>query len=187
MSQLYEIPGNEAKWLHFAYHKAYPRLEHGYWKHVQDSLKSNRTTRNLLGRQIMFLMPWGDKMLHNAYSSIPQSTCADVIDSRGIAFTYYNEAPHFRTVELLTQVHDSIAFQMPLSTPIIDHAKVILDIKASLETPLVWHSQTINTPVDLVVGKNLNKRSNYSKKVSLINTNIDALAYALKETHMKLT
>jgi uracil-DNA glycosylase family 4 len=187
MSQLYEIPGNEAKWLHSAYHKAYPRLEHGYWKHVQDSLKSNRTTRNLLGRQIMFLMPWGDKMLHNAYSSIPQSTCADVIDSRGIAFTYYNEAPHFRTVELLTQVHDSIAFQMPLSTPIIDHAKVILDIKASLETPLVWHSQTINTPVDLVVGKNLNKRSNYSKKVSLINTNIDALAYALKETHMKLT
>jgi uracil-DNA glycosylase family 4 len=186
MSQLYEIPGTEAKWLHSAYHKAYPRVEHGYWKHVQDSIRSTRSTKNLLGRQILFLMPWGDKMLHNAYSSIPQSTCADVIDSRGVAFTYYNEAPHFRTVELLTQIHDSIAFQVPFSTSVEDHAKIILDIKNSLETPLEWLSQKIQTPVDLVVSKNLNKFSMHSRKVKLSTLSVESLASKLKEVHMEL-
>lgn len=186
MSQLYEIPGTEAKWLHSAYHKAYPRVEHGYWKHVQDSIRSTRSTKNLLGRQILFLMPWGDKMLHNAYSSIPQSTCADVIDSRGISFTYYNEAPHFRTVELLTQVHDSIAFEMPLNIPVEEHAKVLLDIKRSLETPLKWNGHSINTPVDLIVSKNLNKFSSSSKKIKLEGLDVPALSHQLTEVHMKL-
>lgn len=189
MSMLYEIPGDQAKWLHSAYHRAYPRLEHGYWQHVKDELQSResyRTVRNLLGRQILFLMPWSDKMLNNAYSSIPQSTCADVIDSRGVAFVYYNSSPHFRTVELLTQIHDSIAFQMPLSTPLIDHAKVILDIKASLETPLEWNKKLINTPVDLTAGRTLNKKSNSTRKVKVSSTDALQLANQLKEVHMEI-
>lgn len=186
MSQLYEIPGTEAKWLHAAYHKAYPRVEHGYWKHVQDSIRSTYSTKNLLGRQILFLMPWGDKMLHNAYSSIPQSTCADVIDSRGVSFTYYNEAEHFRSVELLTQIHDSIAFQMPLNVPLEDHAKVILDIRRSLETPLNWNNHSIATPVELTVSKNLNKFSAHSRKIKSLNLSVEDLAFKLKEIAVQL-
>ena len=134
-AQYYEISTTESKFLHDKVHQVYPGIENGYWAYIQSCLRKNRQVENLMGRKVLFLGKWTDQLLHEAYCCLPQSTCADVIDERGIQFIYYNTAPYFKPVELLTQVHDSIAIQIPLWIDIKDHARVLIDIKNSLETP----------------------------------------------------
>ena len=153
----YEVPEREAKRIYNAYHLAYPGLRNSYWALVQRQLKENRILTNLYGRNILFLGLWSDKLLHEAYSAIPQSTCGDHVNERGLEFTYYNETPEFRSVELLTQLHDSITFQMPLSVPLSVHAQVLLAVRMSLETPLEYNGHKFVVPADLTIGKCMNK------------------------------
>jgi len=156
-SDMYDVPLNQAKWIHSAYHKAYPALEKGYWAYVQDQLKRTRTLTNLLGRKTLFLGKWEQNMLNAAYSCIPQGSNADHMNERGIEFIYYNTDPLFKPVELLTYIHDSLEFQLPLSLPLVEHAKVILKIKESLETPFRWRNEEFVVPCDLTVNFCLNK------------------------------
>lgn len=160
----YELAERIAKRIHTAYHSAYPGLRNGYWRYVQDELNTTRTLENLLGRRIPFFGQWGDKLLHEAYSAIPQSTCGDLVNTKGINFTYYNEEPEFRHVELLTQIHDSIEIQMPLSVPIAQHVYVLQEIKRSLEAPLHYRNHTFSIPVDLVVNTNMCKEEGVELK-----------------------
>lgn len=153
----YETSVSEAKSIYNAYHSAYPGLENGYWKYVQNCLRENRILENLRGRKVPFLGKWSDKLLHEAYSCIPQGTCGDCMNERGIIFTYFNEGKNFQKVELLTQVHDSMAIQVPLDLPLLEHAKILIEIKKSLEAPLEFKGREIQTPVDLVVNSCLNK------------------------------
>lgn len=155
---MYEIPEDQAKSIRASYHEAYPELMSGYWRYVKDCLCDTHELKTLTGRSIRFLGDLSDNStLSEAYSSIPQGTCGDVTNLRGVAYIYYNEAKHFRTVELLTQVHDSVVIQMALSEPVEYHAKVIADIKNSLQTPLTFEDRTFVVPADLTIGKCLNK------------------------------
>jgi uracil-DNA glycosylase family 4 len=154
-SLLHELPLATGKSIYAAYHSAYPNLQRGYWKYVQANLRANRTLQNFMGRRYTFLGKWGDSLLQEAYSYIPQSTCGDCLNERGIIFTYYNE--DFKEVELLTQVHDSMSLQIPLSVPWHRHAEILIAIKRSMEIPLDCDGREILTPVDLVVNNNLNK------------------------------
>lgn len=156
-SVMHELPLATGKAIHTAYHAAYPNLRLGYWKYVQNALRTNRTLTNLMGRKYTFLGKWGDTLFQEAYSYIPQSTCGDCLNERGIIFTYYNTAESFRDVEILTQVHDSMALQIPLALPMERHAEILIQMKRSMETPLECDGRTIYTPVDLVVNDCLNK------------------------------
>ena len=156
-AEKYDVPLDQAKWIHAAYHKAYPALEKGYWAYVQDQLRRTRTLTNLLGRKTLFLGKWEPSMLNAAYSCIPQGSNADHVNERGIQFIYYNEDPLFKSVELLTQIHDSIEFQIPLSLPLIEHARILTKIKASLETPFRFRQYEFVVPCDLTVNFCLNK------------------------------
>ncbi len=124
---------------------------------VQRQLKENRTLTNLYNRNILFLGYWSDKLLHEAYSAIPQSTCGDHVNEKGLEFIYYNDSSDFRKVELLSQLHDSVTFQMPLSVPLDVHARVLLQIRQSLETPLEYNGHKFVVPADLTIGKCMNK------------------------------
>lgn len=185
-AQYYEISTAEAKFLHDKVHQAYPGIENGYWAHIQSQLRKNREVENLMGRKVLFLGKWTDQLLHEAYCCLPQGTCADVIDERGIQFIYYNEDPIFKSVELLTQIHDSISIQMPLYIPIIDHAKVLIEIKKSLETPLNFRGRKFITPVDLNVNFSLNKHSGISLKKEKFSLNVDELAADLHNAIVSL-
>ena len=153
----YEVPESDAKRIHTAYHAIYPALRNSYWTYIQQELKETRALTTLMNRKILFLGLWSDKLLHDAYSAIPQSTCGDHVNERGIEFIYYNESPIFQPIELLLPIHDSIDLQIPLSVPLEQHAEVLIAIKASLETPLEWRGRKFVVPVDLVIGKCLNK------------------------------
>jgi hypothetical protein len=121
-----------------------------------------------------------------AYAHLAQSTCADKINEQGLEFIYYNQSI-FKPIELLAQVHDSIVFQIPLSLPWIEHAKMLLLIKGSLETPLEWHGTEIKTPCDLAVGLNMNKNSMKELKSKNIPITPELLADKLETIYLELT
>jgi len=177
----YELSITEAKNIHEAYHRAYPGLEKSYWKYVQNCLRENRTLTNLLDRKVIFLGKWGEKLLHEAYSCIPQGTCGDMINERGIIFSYFNSDPLFKHAEILTQIHDSMAIQIPLNIPVKDHATILVALKKSLETPLIFKGKKFIVPVDLVVNNCLNKErgielkgKNFSDKAEILADQLEA-------------
>jgi uracil-DNA glycosylase family 4 len=175
---MHEIDLAAAKSVYRAYHEAYPGLKGGYWKGIEEQLRADRTLTNLYGRKTTFFGHWDHKLLNTAYSCIPQGTCGDCINDRAINFTYYST--DCKPVELLTQIHDSMDIQIPLSIPLEQHALILLRIKASMEAPLVAHGRQFIPPVDLVIGKNLNKKKGVELKGKDFSEDVDILAEAIR-------
>jgi DNA polymerase-1 len=192
-----EMPESDAKATLERIHLGYPQIRGGYHQIIQNMLKRNRTVVNLFGRTRLFLGPvipaypntpasaCADTY-RQAYAHLAQSTCADKINEQGLEFIYYNQSI-FKPIELLAQVHDSIVFQIPLSLPWIEHAKMLLLIKGSLETPLEWHGTEIKTPCDLAVGLNMNKNSMKELKSKNIPITPELLASKLETIYLELT
>jgi ferredoxin len=119
------------------------------------------------------------------YAQLPQSTTADKINKQGVEFIYFNQQ-WFKDVELLTQVHDSVVFQIPLSIPWKQHAEILLRIKKSLETPMYWRGTEVKVPADLCIGFNMCKDLMFEMKSKEIPNNIETLASKLEEVHNDL-
>ena len=177
-------------------HRGYPQIRNGYHITIQNMIKKNRTVENLLGRRRLFLGPIIPSYpnipasacrdtYRQAYAQLPQSTTADKINEQGIEYVYYNQ-DLFSSIELLTQIHDSIVFQVPLSAPWTEHARMLLLIKQSLETPLYWHGTEIETPVDISIGFNMCKDSMRELKSKDVPTGIEQLALKLETLYNEL-
>lgn len=186
-----EIPETEAKYILEKIHKGYPQIRSGYHVIIQNMLKDNRTVTNLFSRSRLFLGPIipsfpnspqsaCQNTYREGYAQFAQSTCADKINEQGVEFIYYNQHL-FHHVELLTQIHDQVVFQIPLSIPLVEHAKAISLIKASLETPLYWHDREIKTPADLSIGLNMCKEEMTELKSKDVPTSIEMLSEKLHE------
>lgn len=156
-SLLYELPVAEGRMLHAKYHASYPGVRNGYHAQIRAMLSANRTVVNPFGRKILFLDRWGEELFKDAYDSLAQSTVADIVDERGLNYIYYNQTD-FGPLELLLQVHDSIVFQIPKAIPWSEHARMLLQIKNSLEQEIVWKTRRFVIPVDFQIS-----RSNMSK------------------------
>jgi len=192
-----EMSEIEAKATLERVHQGYPQIRGGFHQIIQNMLKHNRTVTNLFGRTRLFLgpiipsypfVPAGvcQNTYREAYAQLPQSTCADKINEQGVEYIYYNQHL-FKPIELLTQVHDSIVFQIPLSVPWIDHARMLLLIKESLETPLKWHGISFPTPCDIAIGFNMYKKEMIEIKSKKIPGNLNLFADKLKEIYDELT
>ena len=178
-SQIYEIPERDAKFIVEGYHSAYPGVRSTFHTYVRQHLATNRTLTNLMGRRTLFLEEWGDSLFKEAYACIPQGTVGDVINERGLEFCYYNQ-DQFKPLSLLVQVHDSIGFQIPLSVPWAEHARMLIAIKKNLEIPLTIHGQTFVVPADLTYGFSLGKKQCKELKHSRFPDTEEALAEILK-------
>ena len=183
----YEIPENDAKFLVDHYHKAYPGVRQGFHSFVKSQLAKNRTLENLMGRKTVFLDQWGDSLLKEAYSCIPQGTTGDVINERGILFIYYNQN-QFRPISLMNQVHDSVGFQIPLNCPWTEHAQMLLSIKNELEKPLTtYYGDTFHIPADLTMACSLWKEGHGDElKAAEIPSDVDEFAKKLESTYDKI-
>jgi uracil-DNA glycosylase family 4 len=191
-----EMPETDAKQTLEAIHRGYPQIRGGYHLVIQEMLRSNRMVTNLFGRNRLFLGPVFpdrftpksacDSTFREAYAQLPQSTCADKMNEQGIEYVYYNQQ-WFKPVEILTQIHDSLVFQIPLSIPWSAHADMLLRIKNSLETPLVWHEREIKTPVDLAIGFNMYKKQMKELKSKSIPSSPELLAEKLQEVYNDLS
>lgn len=180
----YEIPERDAKFIVDKYHKAYPGVRQGYHSFVKSQLAKNRTLENLMGRKTIFLDQWGDSLLKEAYSCIPQGTTGDLINERGILFTYYNQN-QFKPIALLNQVHDSVGFQIPLTCPWTEHAQMLLSIKNELEKPLTtYYGDTFYIPADLTMACSLWKEGHGDElKAAKIPDDVNEFAKLLEKTY----
>jgi DNA polymerase-1 len=191
-----EMQEAEAKHVLEKIHRGYPQIRGGYHKVIQNMLLKDRFVTNLLGRKRLFLGPIVESFpnvkrsavlstFRDAYAQLPQSTTADKINEFGLEYVYYNQ-DLFAPVELLAQIHDSIVFQIPLSVPWIEHARIILLIKKSLEKPLYWHNTEIPTPADLSVGLNMCKEKMIEYKSKDIPSDKYKLSELLEGIHKEL-
>lgn len=191
-----EMPEAEAKQVLEQVHKGYPQIRGGYHEVIKNMLFNNRTVVNLYGRTRLFFGPIIPSYpnipksacydtYRQAYAHLPQSTCADKINEYGLEYIYYNQ-DLFKPVELLAQIHDSVVFQIPLSIPWTEHARMILAIKDSLEIPLKWHDSEIPTPADLCIGYNMCKDDMAELKSKEIPNDKNLLADKLKDISDKL-
>jgi uracil-DNA glycosylase family 4 len=162
-----EMTETEAKRIIEQIHRGYPQIRGGYHVTIQNMLKKNRMVTNLMGRNRLFLGPIIPsypnvpasacyETYREAYAHLPQSTTADKINEHGVEYIFYNQ-DLFRPIELLAQIHDSVVFQIPLSIPWTEQARMLILIKSSLEQPLFWKGIKIDTPVDLSIGLNMSK------------------------------
>ena len=177
----FEMPETQAKMLVDRFHRVYPGI-HQYHAWVRAMLQQNRTLVNCFGRVRVFLDRWGDELFKEAYSWIPQSSIADKMNRQGINYVYYNN-DLFPELELLNQIHDSLVFQIPVSIGWERHAEMLLLIKKSLETPMVWHGKEFVIPLEFKFGHNMRD----TKKVGIEdNETVGRLADKLYEVYTKL-
>lgn len=192
----YEVPETQGKWLVERYHRAYPGVRQNYHAMIVRQLMTDRTLINLFGRHRMFLGPVFprppavpqhacNRTYKEAYAHIPQSTTADKINEHGVEYIYYNQ-DLFRPVELLNQVHDSTVFQIPLSVPWTEHARILRLVKNSLEIPLVWHDTKFVVPADISVGFNMGKKHMIEIKSKDVPSTTIMLADKLKDIYARL-
>lgn len=191
-----EMSETEAKRVIETIHKGYPQIRNGYHQIIIKMLMKDRTVTNLFGRKRLFLGPIVPSppsvsksaclnTYREAFAHLPQSTTADKINEQGVEYIYYNQEK-FKPIELLTQIHDSVVFQIPLTIPWHEHARMLLDIKNSLEQPLYWNEREIKTPADLCIGFNMCKEEMVEIKSKDFPTNQETLAKKLEEVYDKL-
>jgi len=167
-----DTPEGTIRPLLMRYHQIYPEVEQRFQAGIKAQLQENRIVTNLLGRKRKFMDRWGDTMFNEAFAQPAQSTIADIINRRGLAFMHHT--PSISSYTYLTnQVHDSIEFEIPLQYSWHHHASILLQIIASLETPLEAHSTKFVIPCDLEM-----RRHNYanSMEVPVQYDNVDMMA-----------
>lgn len=180
------MPENQAKFIVDSYHRAYPGVRGTYHTMVKRMLSTDRTIINLLGRKTIFLGEWGDALFKEGYSCIPQGTVGDIINEYGVEYIYFNLAKHY-PIEILTQVHDEVGFQLPTSLSWLDHARLLNQIKRSLEVPLEAHGRTFTIPADLSISLTFSKKHKYELKHAKWPATDEALAVELERLHTDLT
>lgn len=154
-SLMYEIPVSDGKFVHDAFHRAYPGIRQ-FHNWIQAELNRSRTITNCFGYAKRFLDRWGDELFKSAYSFIPQSTVATQVNTRGILYMY-NNCDLFEPVEILNQIHDSIELQIPLSIGWAQILKILQTLVQSLETPIVWKNSSFVIPAEVSIGNNFGK------------------------------
>lgn len=151
-AHIHELEESFAKFVHTRYHEGYPGVR-TWHESIQYALSNGRALYNPFGRKRIFLGRWDDDLFKEAYSFIPQSTVADIINQLGLRPLF--EDPFFKDVELLNQVHDSLVFQIPLSVPWIKQGEIALRLRQSLEQPIVYKGVSFRIPADFSIGRNL--------------------------------
>lgn len=183
----YQVTLDYAQGIHKLYHNSYPQIRSGYWEYVERELRNNnRTLTTLFGRRIRFMQKMSEQLKNAAYSAIPQGTVGEMINERALKFIYYNEDPIFAPVEILTQTHDSIDFQIPLDLPLENHAYIIRQVIDSLEAPLFYRHKPIVIPCDLVINYCLNKKKGVEIKAPVLPKSIDELSTVLETSINRL-
>jgi uracil-DNA glycosylase len=137
-----ETPTADARMFHTHYHRAYPGLSNWYQR-TQYELNKNRTLINPFGRRIRLLGRWSPELFNQAYSFRPQSTVADQVRN-AIDIIYRRDVKGdliVRPSELLSQTHDAVGYQYPLSQGIEALAHFAILVKEALEQPITYEGR----------------------------------------------
>ena len=180
-----EVPTDESRMFHKYYHLAYPGLTNWYQR-TEYELKRNRTLINPFGRKIRLLGRWGPDLFNQAYCFRPQSTVADQVRN-AIDITYRKDVARdtiVRPSELLTQTHDSVGYQYPISAGIEAFARFVFSVKEALELPITYEGRTFKILAEAKFGFNLgsyNKAKNTNPR-GMRKLNISSIDTIIEDT-----
>jgi DNA polymerase-1 len=154
----YQITEKEAKNIVERYHHIYKGVREWHSTVREELSRSNKTLTNCFGRKRTFLDRWGHDLFKVAYSYIPQSTIAELMNTYGVCFLYQRQ-DLFPEVQFLNTIHDSIRYQIPLSVGNKRIIEIIKAVKESLEHELEWRGKTFSIPVDTEIGFTFDKKN----------------------------
>ena len=132
------------------YHRRYPAIRGSYFRDIRRLCMRDKCLVNSWGR--CWDIRWDridDELYRQAYSFLPQSEVADLLNQWGLIPTYYymtslyNRPPN-------VQVHDSLL----LSVHAADAYDVALFVKDSLERPRLYAGNKLVIPVEFKIGVN---------------------------------
>lgn len=147
-SMICEIPQKEGKLIHSKYHRGYPGVRR-YQEYVESCLHKNRTIVNPFGRAIRYMEKMDTRLYNRAYSYIPQSTVAWIMNNFGVINIYENMSEN---VDILLQTHDSITFQIKLDIDINIISDILHRLKSDIEIDIPWQQSTFRIPLDVQGG-----------------------------------
>jgi uracil-DNA glycosylase family 4 len=157
-ARYYQLPVDEATFVVESYHRVYPGVREWHGSIRYELSQNSRTLTNCFGRRRTFLDRWGPELFKVAYSFVPQSTIADLMNRFGVLHLY-NRQDLFAPVQFLNTIHDSIRYQIPLSLGLPTVLDIINLVKLSLETPLSWKGREFSIPVDTELGFTFDKKT----------------------------
>jgi DNA polymerase I len=165
-AMIHRIQEGFARWVVESYHRAYPGVRQWH-ENIKRELHATRCLANLFGRKRRFYDRWGEDLFKDAYSYVPQSTVAEMINRRAILYSYYTS--HMKVIDLLNNMHDGLWFQIPISAGLEVHERCLRDMRASFEAPLKYKAYEFNIPLTCSGGFNLGERGedNLTGQVSL--------------------
>lgn len=121
------------------YFKMFPEIA-DWQKRIEDQVRRNRFVQNVFGYRIWFFDRMEGTIFKQAIASIPQSTVACLIN-RGYKAIHDNEPE----IQILLQVHDSLAGQYPVRIATEAREKVL----AHCSVPLQYPSGSLIIPVGI--------------------------------------
>ena len=177
----YQITEPEAKHIVERYHHIYKGVREWHATVREELSRSNKTLTNCFNRKRTFFDRWGHDLFKVAYSYIPQSTIAELMNTYGVCFLYERQ-DLFPEVQFLNTIHDSIRYQIPLDVGPERIIEIIKKVKESLEHTLEWRGKSFSIPVDTEIGFSFNKSSMLEWKAKKVDTQTSAsLAVELGE------
>lgn len=148
-----DMPKPEVEALLATYHQLYPNIEGVFHGGVIKQLRQNRTLTTPYGRVRVFHDRWPKtgigELFRKAYAYIPQSTIGDLINRALLDFDDWAVETLGR-VQVLTQVHDSILYQVKPAMAVAAKAK----IKELMERPIDFDYHKLTVPADFKRGMN---------------------------------
>ena len=109
LASLLECSLPEAKVYLNRYHSVYPEIREWH-ERIRSQLGKDRILRTPLGRVRKFMGRWGDELFRAAYSFIPQSTVADLLNL-GLLELWLTLKEHVPTAVPVLQVHDEVVVE----------------------------------------------------------------------------
>jgi DNA polymerase I-like protein with 3'-5' exonuclease and polymerase domains len=148
-----DMPKPDVERLLAAYHALYPNIEGVFHGGVVKQLRKDRTLTTPYGRVRVFHDRWPKtdvgELFRKAYAYLPQSTIGDLINRALLDFDKWCAGTLSR-VQILTQVHDSILYQVKPSMAVGARAK----IKELMERPIDFEYYQLTVPADFKKGMN---------------------------------
>ena len=124
------------------YHKAYPEV-HEWHERIRRQLAKNRTLSTPLGRSRKFLGRWGDELFRAAYSFVPQSVVADVLNL-GLIKLWLTLKEHVPGAAPILQVHDEVVVECKAAdAPAVDRL-----MHECIEYPLIIEGSVLTIPLE---------------------------------------
>ena len=156
-----DMPKAEVEVLLATYHQLYPNIEGVFHADVIKQLRKDRTLTTPYGRVRVFHDRWPKsgqvgELFRKAYAYVPQSTVGDLINRALLDFDKWCQGTLHR-VEVLTQVHDSILYQVRPAMAVAARKK----IKELMERPIDFDYHKLVIPADFKRGMNW---GDYDKK-----------------------